>query len=121
VPIAGTLVYDPGTKCLYLLERPGGDGRTDGLSDEVIEDLLDRYGEEWLKGLLWPPGTRPVVAEDGRRGVDVPGHGRVLDGDRVEAGGGAPSDPTRYRIPEDCIPGNQAASEGLLMITHFED
>ncbi|KAB8181537.1 hypothetical protein FH608_050805 [Nonomuraea phyllanthi] len=37
---------------------------------------------------IWPPGTEPIVV-DGRRGVDVKGVGRFLDGDRVQLGGNA--------------------------------
>ncbi|TKK84983.1 hypothetical protein FDA94_27765 [Herbidospora galbida] len=36
---------------------------------------------------IWPTGTTPVRAADGRRGVSVPGKGEILDGDAFRQGG----------------------------------
>ncbi|GAB1824634.1 hypothetical protein [Herbidospora sp. RD11066] len=36
---------------------------------------------------LWPGGTTPLRAPDGRRGVTVPGRGELLDGDTFTTGG----------------------------------
>ncbi|MGV9376586.1 hypothetical protein ACWDRB_12260 [Nonomuraea sp. NPDC003707] len=45
-----------------------------------------RGGKEAVFTPIWPAGTSPVK-DGGRRGVDVPGFGRVMDGDTVDAGG----------------------------------
>ncbi|MER7132392.1 hypothetical protein [Streptosporangium saharense] len=64
---------------------------------------------------VWPSGTRPVLVE-GRRGVEVPGAGTFLEGDRVEAKGGGSTwrtnPPAGLVIPEGCLPDG----EGTVMI-----
>jgi len=63
----GTIDYDPKTKCLFI---------------EVDLGL----GPSRRTFPFWPRGTRSIIHE-GRRGVSVPGSGRFLDGDAIEAGG----------------------------------
>ncbi len=66
--ILGTLVYDPANKCLFLRHtHPATPGET--------------------SPLIWPDGTEPIIS-GGRRGVDVPGKGEIVDGDRIDAAGG---------------------------------
>ncbi|WP_157522942.1 hypothetical protein [Herbidospora cretacea] len=36
---------------------------------------------------VWPRNTTPVRASDGRRGVNAPGRGEILEGDTFEQGG----------------------------------
>ena len=60
-----TISYDPGTKCLLLRS-----GDTEG-------------------GVLvpvWPQGVRPII-HDEKRGVEIRGLGRFLEGDTISIGG----------------------------------
>ncbi len=36
---------------------------------------------------VWPKNTTPVHAPDGRRGVNAPGKGQILEGDTFKQGG----------------------------------
>lgn len=99
--LAGTLWYDAESRCLFV--RHSADG------------------QERLFGLLWPPGTTPVIDDDGRRGVDTPGKGLILDGDRVEFGGGAVFPPFEFDVPEDCVPETEFGTTGMFAITQFDD
>ncbi len=57
------VVYREDTKCLYLEDsRP------------------ELHDDERLLLAVWPQGTKPVHS-DGRRGVDVPHHGTIFEGD----------------------------------------
>jgi hypothetical protein len=71
VGITGTLGYDADSSCLFLTSGQGGSGP---------------------RSLpVWPDGTNPVIHE-GRRGVEVPGIGRILEGDPVRsASSGGPA------------------------------
>jgi hypothetical protein len=93
--IVGTLRYDPGSRCLFLEHDDGS-----------------------LSAPLWPNGTTPT-RHDGERGVEVPGYGRILEGDAVEAGGGGTTAPmvADLNIAEDCIPDVEFGESGLLVIT----
>ncbi|MFD9942582.1 hypothetical protein ACFWYW_22885 [Nonomuraea sp. NPDC059023] len=51
---------------------------------------------------VWPAGTQPLV-RDGRRGVNVPGLGPLLDGDTVSAAGDEwPGDDQRLKNHPPC-------------------
>ncbi|GAA2639073.1 hypothetical protein SMC26_40785 [Actinomadura fulvescens] len=63
--LPGTLGYDSSTKCLYVKHKD------------------QQYGRSTP---MWPSGTTPVTYR-GKRGVNVPGTGRILDGDAVLANG----------------------------------
>ncbi|NUW44619.1 hypothetical protein [Nonomuraea rhodomycinica] len=67
-----------------------------------------RDGRETVFTPVWPAGTRPV--NDGaRRGVDVPGFGRIMEGDRVDAGGDEwPMEDERLRDARSCPPSDRA-------------
>ncbi|GAA0939651.1 hypothetical protein GCM10009560_50520 [Nonomuraea longicatena] len=65
--ITGTLTYSQTGKCLFLTHVQGGTENT--------------------TPLIWPAGTRPFL-RSGKRGVRVPGRGPIMEGDRVEGGGG---------------------------------
>lgn len=99
--LTGTLWYDPESRCLFVRHRP--------------------TGEVELAGLLWPPGTRPVIHDDGRRGVDAPGRGLILDGDRVEFGGGFVFRPFGFEVPEDCVPETDPGSTAMFAITQLDN
>ncbi len=60
-----TVEYDPATKCLIL--------RSDSPDPELLTPV-------------WPRGVKPVL-DEGRRGVDVRGVGRFLEGDTITLGG----------------------------------
>lgn len=63
--LPGTLGYAPSARCLFLTHaEPQGRRSTP----------------------LWPAGTTPITFQ-GKKGVQVPGTGRILVGDRVVANG----------------------------------
>ncbi|WP_386196249.1 hypothetical protein [Streptosporangium jomthongense] len=93
--IMGTLRYDAESKCLRLVMPGPGDPQATP---------------------VWPDGTQPVI--DGkRRGVDVPGMGPVLEGDKITGGGGASTwrknPPAGIKIPDGCLPDGP---DGTVMI-----
>lgn len=60
---------------------------------------------------VWPEGTKPVRAKDGRRGIEVPKVGQILEGTLFQAGGSEfpanlnppiPAIPTLSRLPGAC-------------------
>ncbi|MFC4115232.1 hypothetical protein [Nonomuraea zeae] len=72
---------------------------------------------------VWPEGTRPVRAPDGRRGVEVPGAGQILEGVLFQAGGSdfpagltppIPSVPTFDRPPGAC-----SAHDGFFVMSSW--
>lgn len=82
----GTLAFDAKSRCLRLRSVSGA-------------------GTEATP--VWPDGTEPLLA-GGRRGVDVPGVGTIMEGDRFRAGGGGSTwrtnPPPGVKIPDDCLP-----------------
>jgi hypothetical protein len=93
--IIGTLQYDPGSKCLFLKHEDGS-----------------------LSAPMWPSGTKPIQ-QDGERGVDVAGYGRILEGDVLEASGGGTTTPevADLNIPQGCTPDVEFGESGLLVIS----
>ncbi|MER5648328.1 hypothetical protein [Streptosporangium sp. NPDC002524] len=83
--ISGNLAYDAKSKCL-------------------------RVGDDRSATPVWPENTRPVLV-DGRRGVELPGIGTALEGDKVEGGGGGSTwrkdPPAGVTFPEGCLPPGQ--------------
>ncbi|MFG3437480.1 hypothetical protein ACGF0J_09570 [Nonomuraea sp. NPDC047897] len=71
--VGGTLTYNPSSKCLFLTHTQGGN----------VE----------MAPLIWPEGTEPLL-HAGKRGVNVPGKGQILQGDQVDGAGGG-IDPAR--------------------------
>ncbi len=67
VQIGGRVVYLPESRCL-VIEKDSG-----GTPSQAIP--------------LWPKGAVPLVWE-GKRGVELPGFGRIVEGDTVRAAGG---------------------------------
>jgi hypothetical protein len=84
----GTLEYDPNSKCLFF-----------------------RHDNGSRSAPLWPKGTKPVIHDD-KRGVEVRGNGRILEGDRVDASGGGTDRAAvaDLNIPESCIPEGREGS-----------
>jgi hypothetical protein len=96
--IIGTLRYDPDSRCLFLEHDDGS-----------------------LSAPLWPNGSTPIH-QDGERGVDVAGYGRILEGDAVAAGGGGTTlqQVADLNIAEDCVPDVEFGSSGLAVITYID-
>lgn len=67
--------------------------------------------------VVWPPGTRRVRDED-RVGVDVPGLGRLWEGQRWESGGGnSPLSSVVGLAPDEpCVPKHNGAGEVRLSL-----
>lgn len=82
--IAGQLGYEPDTGCLVLDVDPKVDvwGPGEALLPSPVRAAV-----------VWPKGTRPLIADDGRRGVAVGaflgriGGDPIFEGDRVEGKG----------------------------------
>ncbi|MGW0592782.1 hypothetical protein [Streptosporangium sp. NPDC002607] len=93
--LSGTLTYEAGSKCLRI--GPAGGG---GQSATPV----------------WPSDTRPVLI-GGKRGVDVPDVGTILEGDGVKAKGGGSTwrknPPSGVAIPDNCLP---PGPDGAVMI-----
>ena len=81
--IHGVLRYDPLSRCLRI--------SLSGASPALP---------------VWTAGTKPVYKE-GRRGVDVPNVGLILEGDRVVGVGGASAwrshPPSGVKLPDGCL------------------
>lgn len=82
--VEATLAYDPRSKCLRLDFRSG-------------PSMLP----------VWPRSTRPLI-HGGKRGVQAPTAGRIVEGDTIIAGGGsadwASNRPGGVKLPPDCLP-----------------
>jgi hypothetical protein len=99
----GVLAYDETTGCLTFASGPASHPT----------------------GIVWPRGTRPVL-DDGLRGVDVAGIGRIHEGDEMVVIGGGESwpdgPPSFYRIDDDAeaarcvrdVPGNEVFVAGVI-------
>jgi hypothetical protein len=61
--------------------------------------LAVKISDGYVYVLVWPDGTSTVD-----NGVDVPGAGRILVGDRFTAGGGS-HESTTPSVPQDCRAG----------------
>lgn len=83
--IDATLAYDPQSKCLRLNFRTG---------PSMVP--------------IWPNGTRPLV-QDGKRGVQTPAAGRVVEGDAITAAGGTSDWTPPADAPPNCFgPGRES-------------
>lgn len=99
----GVLAYDDTTGCLMFTSGP----------------------TSHPTGIVWPRGTRPVL-DDGLRGVDVAGIGRIYEEDEMVVIGGSESWrdglPSFYRIDDPAeatrcvrdIPGNEVFVAGVI-------
>jgi hypothetical protein len=95
--VTGTLTYNRTSKCLFLAHTQGGN--------------------EEMSPLIWPQGTKPLLRA-GKRGVDVPGRDPIVEGDRVDGGGGgvSPGKLSGVASPPGCL---TAEKTFPIAITHF--
>jgi hypothetical protein len=80
--IFGVLEYDSHSKCLFL---NGIDG-------------------DQLTTPIWPRGTTPIM-DNNQRGVQIPGYGTLLEGDKITASGGGVefSEIEDLDVPSECL------------------
>ncbi|MFC9971488.1 hypothetical protein ACFVH6_11410 [Spirillospora sp. NPDC127200] len=76
----GSLAYDPAGRCLHFESESGE-----------------------RKAPVWPEGTKPVL-KDGKRGVDIPGFGELLEGEKFNTGGAGAAEQTPKDLPASCVP-----------------
>lgn len=76
----GRLVYAAPSRCLYYQPESG---------DRQIP--------------VWPKGTK-VINKDGKRGVNIPGFGDLLDGEKFSTGAGGDPGKLPKDLPKECIP-----------------
>ncbi|WP_067831199.1 hypothetical protein [Actinomadura kijaniata] len=76
----GRLVYDSPSRCLHFAFESGS-----------------------RRAPVWPKGTEPV-RRGGKRGVNVPGFGDLLEGERFSTGGGGDVGRAPKGLPASCVP-----------------
>ncbi|MEV0166647.1 hypothetical protein B0I32_13192 [Nonomuraea fuscirosea] len=73
---------------------------------------------------LWPEGTKPARAADGRRGVEIPQVGGVFEGTLIEAGGSNFPPVLKPPIPRISTftepPGACTAHDGYFVVDPYE-
>ncbi|WP_067821605.1 hypothetical protein [Actinomadura kijaniata] len=52
---------------------------------------------------MWLKGTKPLL-KGGKRGVNIPGFGDLLEGDKFNTGGAGAAEQTPEDLPASCIP-----------------
>lgn len=104
------LVHDQGWSDLMFLTA-----RVTWMEKESCLALVRTHGSEVLIP-LWPKGTSPLRARDGRRGVAIPGVGEIFEGGTF-SGGGTPLPRTHPAYSQaGPPPGSCGAHDGFFTI-----
>ncbi|MEV4835236.1 hypothetical protein AB0K05_11975 [Nonomuraea sp. NPDC049486] len=93
--IPGILGYDARSKCLTMTLESGYEGE--------------------VAAPVWPAGSKPVMRQ-GKRGVEVPHAGTILEGERLYGDSYAPHTTDGFdhlNLPDECVPPNR----GYVFIT----